>query len=419
MEKIQIKGARRLCGEINVQGAKNSVLPILSATILVAGESILHHCPQLSDVKIACDILTSLGCRVKREGETISVDAKEVTSYNIPEALMSEMRSSIVFLGAILARTGRARVNFPGGCEIGQRPIDLHIFALQQMGVIVEEDHGFLNCHVDGRLKGASISLSFPSVGATENVLLASCLAEGETVLTNAATEPEIVDLINYLNSCGAKIRGAGKSTLYIEGVEALHGVEHKVIPDRIVAATYLCAGAITGGEVFLRGANSEHLAGILSPLEEIGCKIKAKPDSVLLKMDKRPQSFRFIRTMPYPGFPTDAQPVFMALSCLAEGTSVFVENIFENRYKHVGELIKMGASISLEGKVAIVDGVKELHGAHVKATDLRGGAAMVLAGLAAFGETTVSQIKYIDRGYEDITEAFRSLGADISRKDN
>lgn len=416
VDKIWIKGARRLSGEINVHGAKNSSLPILSATILSPGQSIIHRCPKLSDVTIACDILSALGCKVKREGETVLVDSTDILEYAIPERLMCEMRSSIVFLGAMLGRIGRARVNFPGGCEIGQRPIDLHIAALEQMGVIVEEDHGFLDCRVDGKLQGASISLSFPSVGATENILLAACTAEGETVISNAAAEPEIVDLVSYLNACGARIRGAGENTIYIQGVPSLHSAEHEVIPDRIVAASYLCAGAITRGEVLVKNVNTSHLAGILSPLEEAGCRIRLADNSILLKMEKRPQAFRLIRTMPYPGFPTDAQPIFMALAAIAQGTSVFVENIFENRYKHVGEFIKMGAAINLEGKVAVVDGAKKLHGASVRATDLRGGAAMVIAGLAASGETVISQIEHIQRGYEHIESSFRSLGADIQR---
>lgn len=418
MNKLFIRGGKRLTGEISVHGAKNSVLPLLSATILSAGESVLHNCPVLSDVEIACEILECLGCTVKREGATLIVNTSHLKQTQIPECLMTEMRSSIVFLGALLARTGRARVNFPGGCEIGQRPIDLHLQALRQMGVVIEEEHGFLNCTAPDSIKGTSISLSFPSVGATENIMLAACTAEGETVIHNAAGEPEIVDLANYLVSCGAKIRGAGENTIYIQGVSSLHSVEHTVIADRIVASSYLCAAAVTRGEVLLHNVQTTHLSGVLPLLEEAGCRIVSGKTSIYMNAPSRPKAIRLLRTMPYPGFPTDAQPILMAVTAIGDGTSVFIENIFENRFKHVGEFIKMGANIKLEGRVAIVEGVEELSGANLKATDLRGGAALIIAALSAKGESRISELQHIDRGYEKVELALGKLGADIQRID-
>lgn len=416
VDQLRIRGGLRVAGEISVHGAKNSSLPLLAATILGKSQSILHNCPRLSDVDAAVRILSYLGCPVERSGHTVWVDTSQLSHFDVPEELMREMRSSIVFLGAIAARLGKVKISFPGGCELGPRPIDLHLSSLRKLGLIIREDHGFLDCEVAGRLKGAVIPLSFPSVGATENILLAAATAEGVTQILNAAQEPEIADLADFLNACGAKISGAGKSTIFIEGVEELHGAEHEVIPDRIVSATYLCCAAATGGEILVRRACPETVAGVLPVLEQMGCRIYTGEKSIYLKAPERLKRIRTVRTMPYPGFPTDAQAPVMAAAALADGTSVFVENIFENRYKHVAELARMGADIKVEGKVAVVNGVKKLYGAGVEATDLRGGAALVVAGLAAEGETVVSQIQHIDRGYEQIEESLNSLGAHIQR---
>ncbi len=418
MERLVISGETPLQGGIDVHGAKNSSLPLLAATVLCHGQTALHNCPELSDVAAACEILSYLGCQVEREGRTVLVDATNVTGGAVPDSLMREMRSSIVFLGAIAARVGHADISFPGGCELGPRPIDLHLRALRKLGLEIREDRGSLECTVSGRMKGANITLSFPSVGATENILLAAATADGTTVINNAAQEPEIADLADFLNRCGADVRGAGEGVITIRGVERLESCEHTVIPDRIVAATYLCCGAATGGNVEVRKVNTAHLAGILPIFEEMGCQVKTSNDSVRLIAPKgRLKSVRDVRTMPYPGFPTDAQAPIMAVAALADGTSVFVENIFESRYKHAAELARMGARIKLEGRVALVEGVPKLYGAQVMATDLRGGAALVAAGLAAEGQTVIQDIKHIDRGYERIEEALRSLGANIHRE--
>lgn len=419
MNQLLIEGGHKLSGEIDIQGAKNSSLPILAATLLGKGVSVIENCPQLSDVEAAVKILEHLGCHVTRDRDTLVVDATDVTCCTIPETMMREMRSSIVFLGAIISRMGDARLSSPGGCELGPRPIDLHLEGLKKLGVSIEDEHGCLHCTVKQRLKGAKISLNFPSVGATENILLASVLAEGRTVIHNAAQEPEIVDLAKYLNERGAKIRGAGKSSITIDGVDSLSSGHHSVIPDRIAAATYLCGAAITGGKVAIHRVNPYDLESILPVLEEMGNHIQVYRSSIVLEAPRRIRSVQTIRTMPYPGFPTDAQAPVMAALALAEGTSIFVENIFENRYKHAMELNRMGADIKVEGRVAVVGGVKRLSAAVVHAEDLRGGAALLLAGLAAEGTTVLKNIYHIDRGYEAIEESFNCLGASVKRVDN
>ncbi len=417
MSAFIINGGRRLCGSLRVQGSKNSVLPILAATYLVGGKSVIHNCPKLSDTDGTVRILKSLGCKVQRNGNTITIDSSSADGFEIPESLMREMRSSVIFLGAIIGRMKKAVISAPGGCEIGLRPIDLHLYAVKRLGVKVEEDHGRLNCTVSHKLKGKKITFSFPSVGATENAILAAATASGTTVIVNAAREPEIIDLCDFLNKCGADISGAGESVVTVNGKERLTACEHSVICDRIACATYLLSGAITGGDVTLENTNPVHLNAVLPLLEESGCDINIRCRTIRLKAPNRLNRIDKIVTQPFPGFPTDAQAPFTTLATVANGTGVIVENIFESRFKHIPELLRMGARIRTEGRVAVVEGVERLYGAEVVSPDLRGGAALVLAGLCAVGETTVKNIKYIDRGYEDFEENLCSLNADIKRK--
>ncbi len=416
MQRLVIDGNTKISGELKVHGAKNSALPLLAATILGKTPSVLHNCPRLSDVFAACRILSYLGCKCVRENDSVIVDTANLTHFEVPDQLMREMRSSIVFLGAILGRLGRCRLSFPGGCELGPRPIDMHISALRQMGVSIKEEYGYLDCSIPKELKGTAISLSFPSVGTTENIMLAAVLANGETQIRNAAREPEIIDLANFLNACGAKIYGQGESTIYIEGVKEIGGCEYNVMPDRIVAATYIGAAAITNSEICLKNVKAKDLESVLPVFEEMGCSIYSYSDKIYVNALRPLNCVKTIRTMPYPGFPTDVQAIAMAALCKARGTSVIVENIFENRFKHAGELVRMGANIKVEGKVAIVEGIQKFYGAQVEATDLRGGAALVLAGLSAEGQTTISNIKHIDRGYERIEDNLNLVGAKIKR---
>ncbi len=415
MEKLVIEGGNRLSGTLKVHGAKNACLPILAGCILNGGNTTLYDCPQISDVAVSARIFDKLSIKTRREGDVFFVDSSGMDSCEIPEDLMREMRSSIVFLGAIVARMGRARLSMPGGCELGPRPIDLHLKSLRHMGVHITEDHGFINCEA-AHLHGAKIYLDFPSVGATENIMLAAVLAEGETVITNAAKEPEIVDLQNFLNAMGAHIRGAGGHEIYIEGVPSLHYVTYRIMPDRIVAATYLAAACLTKSKLTLQNVDAGSLASITSILEDMGSTIKIEGRTMEYKPAAQIDSVGIVRTMPYPGFPTDAQAPFMAACSLAKGSSVFVENIFESRFKHVGELRRMGADITVDGSVAVVRGVSKLTGAKVAAMDLRGGAALVVAALAAEGVSEISNVHYIDRGYESIENAFSSVGANIQR---
>ena len=418
VENLIINGGCKLSGEIDIQGAKNSALPILAATVLIKGECIIHNCPSLTDIDAAIKILEYLGCSVTKDGHTVCVNASGMSKSDIPEILMHEMRSSIIFLAPILARCNEAELYTPGGCEIGVRPIDLHLYALRKMGAEITEEHGKLICKCEKGLKGENINLSFPSVGATENIIIAASLAKGTTVITNAAREPEIIDLADFLNSCGAEIKGAGESTVVITGKKNLCGCEHTVIPDRIMEATYLSAAAITGGSIELNNADATLISSVIPLFELAGCKIRYDDSRISISSPERLSGISTVRTMPYPGFPTDAQAPVMAMSTLANSTSVFVENIFESRFKHVSELCVMGAKIKVEGRVAIVEGVKKLSGANVKAPDLRGGAALVIAALAAEGETKISDIYHIDRGCENFEENLRRLGAVISRKE-
>ncbi len=416
MQRLVIEGEKRLVGEIEVHGAKNSALPLLAACVLSRGESCLHNCPKLTDVYAACRILSCLGCKCERQGDTVVVNTDGLDNFNVPDELMREMRSSIVFLGAILGRVGKCRLSFPGGCELGPRPIDMHISALKQMGAAIKEEHGTLECDVGNGLKGAKIVLSFPSVGATENIILAAVTAKGKTVIHNAAREPEICDLARFLNKCGAKIDGFGEDTISVQGVEKLYGCEYDVMPDRIVAATYLSAAASTCGELTLLHTRTEDIESVLPVFEQMGCSLYTYENKIYINARRGIKAVKTIRTMPFPGFPTDAQAVVMAALAKARGTSVMIENIFSNRFRHVDELVRMGADIKTEGKVAIIDGVKRLSGAKVRASDLRGGAALVVAALGAEGVTQISDIKYIDRGYEAIEQAFSSVGGTIKR---
>ncbi len=415
MSKLHITGGRRLSGEVTIHGAKNSVLPILAAAALAPGVSVIHNCPDLSDVTASLHILEHLGCRTCREGDTVTVDASHLERCDVPDELMREMRSSVIFLGAILARAGCADMNLPGGCELGPRPIDLHLSAMRALGAEIGEGPGGLHCTAP-QLTGREISLSLPSVGATENIMLCACGAQGVTSIVNAAREPEIVDLQDFLNGLGARVSGAGSSTILIEGGRALHGGEHTVIGDRIVAATYLAAAAAAGGDVSARGVDWRHLSTVTSVLREAGCDVRSGTGSVRLTCAAPLHGVRPIHTAPYPGFPTDAQAPLMAALSSAAGTTVFVENMFESRYRHVDELTRMGADIRVEGRVAVVCGVPRLHGSAVRAADLRGGAALAVAALGAEGSSALTGLHHIDRGYARLEDDLRALGAEIKR---
>lgn len=415
MSRLLIQGGNRLAGEVTIQGAKNSVLPVLAATILTGGEVELRRCPHLRDVEASIRILQALGCRAAWQGDNLAVDTSRMSGCAIPDALMREMRSSAIFLGAILARCGQAELSYPGGCELGPRPIDLHISGLRALGAEIDDTGGTLHCKAQ-KLTGREIVLGFPSVGATENLMLAACGAEGVTVLSNAAREPEIEDLQNFLNTCGGEVTGGGTSTVMIRGGRPLHGGTYTVIPDRIAAATYLCAAVSAGGDIFLRGAREAHLSTVTAALREAGCAITADSSGIACRCGGRLNAPRPIRTAPYPGFPTDAQAIVMAALLRCRGAAVFEENLFSSRYRHVDELARMGADIRTSGRVAVVLGVERLHGAAVRSTDLRGGAALCVAALTAEGETVVSDIAHIDRGYQSLEQDLTALGAEIKR---
>ena len=417
MSQIIIQGGGRLEGTLHVQGAKNSVLPILAATILHPGQTVLRGCPHLSDVEASIRILRHLGCEAQWEGEDLVVDASSMSRWDVPDHLMREMRSSVIFLGAILARLGWAELSYPGGCELGPRPIDLHLAVLRQLGAQLREEGGRLLCAAE-HMEGREIALSIPSVGATENAILAACGAEGETLLVNAAREPEIVDLQEFLCAMGCKVRGAGSSTICIAGKQRTQDVVHTIMPDRIAAATWLAAVAAAGGEVELLRVNYRHLSTVTAALHEAGCHVSGGEGCIALRSDGRLRAISPVRTAPYPGFPTDAQAVLMAALLRSSGATVFVENIFENRYRHVDELRRMGADISVADRVAVVAGAQELYGASVRATDLRGGAALLVAGVAASGVTRIGDIHHIQRGYEDPVRDLRALGASIYLED-
>jgi len=415
VNRIAICGGKKLSGEVRCQGSKNAALPILAATVLNPNECELTNCPDLADVSSALKIITHLGGKTEYSKYTATVNAADIHRFEIGEELMASMRSSVLFLGPMLSRLKQAVISYPGGCSIGLRPIDLHIKAFRQLGVSVEEIGGKIYCKAE-KIVPARINLIFPSVGATENIMLLAALSEGETVVLNAAREPEICDLQNFLNAMGAKISGAGTETIRILGVEKLKKVKYNIMSDRIFAATCLCAVASCGGDTVLRNVNPDHISLILSMLAGAGCSISCGHDYVRIKSSERLRGLGKIMTSPYPGFPTDAQALFMSALSAADGTTVFVENIFESRYKHVPELIKMGADIIVDGRLAAVTGCNYIQGASVEAQDLRGGAALVIAGLSAIGDTIISGVSHIDRGYEHIEDTFAQLGASIKR---
>lgn len=418
MEKLVIHGGTPLQGTVRVSGAKNAVLPIIVASMLGTTKSTLTEIPKLDDVHTVCDVIGSLGVKIENPQKgTLTMDASELTATSAPYDLVRRMRASFLVMGPLLARKGRAQISLPGGCSIGARPIDLHLKAFEAMGAVINLENGDIEASVPNGLKGAQIYLDFPSVGATENILMAASMAEGKTVLENAAEEPEIVDLATYLNSMGANIRGAGTNVIRIEGVKELHGATHSVIPDRIEAGTFMVGAAMTGGNIFVENALSEHLKPLIAKLKEVGAEVQEEIDGIRV-IGRSPLRPADIKTLPYPGFPTDMQAQFMALTTICEGTSVITETVFENRFMHVDEFKRMGAKIRIEGRSAIVEGVPKLKGACVNATDLRAGAALVLAGLVADGETHVGYLYHIDRGYDNLVLKLQRLGADIVRVD-
>ncbi|WP_061213843.1 UDP-N-acetylglucosamine 1-carboxyvinyltransferase [Syntrophomonas wolfei] len=414
MNSLRLRGGRRLKGQVEISGSKNATLPIMAASLMSMGEVVLSGVPDLEDINVMSMALEILGAKVKREASVLVIDARTINNYELPESISRKMRASNLVMGALLGRFQRARVAYPGGCAIGVRPMDLHLKGLRNLGYELTEEYGFMEGKAQG-IMGKEILLDFPSVGATENIIMAAALTPGITTIRNAAREPEITDLQNFLNGMGARITGAGLDTVHIEGVERLNGVEYRVIPDRIEAGTFMVAAAISRGEVFLENVVLEHLQPLIAKLREIGVDVIPKSSGVRVigNHKYRPTD---IKTMPYPGFPTDMQPQMMALFAAIPGTSIIVETIFENRYMHVQELRRMGADIKLEGRIAIVKGKTALEGATVEATDLRAGAALILAALFAHEETIISKVEHIDRGYEKIHEKLEKLGADIRR---
>ena len=418
MDKIVIKGGNKLTGEVKVEGAKNAVLPILTASLLASDKpSKLVNVPALSDVETINNVLTTLNADVtyKKDENAVVVDATKTLNEEAPYEYVSKMRASILVMGPLLARLGHAIVALPGGCAIGSRPIEQHIKGFEALGAEIHLENGNIYANAKDGLKGTSIHLDFPSVGATQNIIMAASLAKGKTLIENAAKEPEIVDLANYINEMGGRITGAGTDTITINGVESLHGVEHAIIPDRIEAGTLLIAGAITRGDIFVRGAIKEHMASLVYKLEEMGVELDYQEDGIRVRAEGELQPVD-IKTLPHPGFPTDMQSQMMALLLTANGHKVVTETVFENRFMHVAEFKRMNANINVEGRSAKLEGKSQLQGAQVKATDLRAAAALILAGLVADGKTSVTELKHLDRGYVDLHGKLKQLGADIER---
>lgn len=411
-----INGGKKLHGEVTISGSKNASLPILAASIISGKTTKLYNVPNIEDVKITLKILENLGCKIKRDKNKIVINSKYMNKTTIPDELMRKLRSSVIIAGAIIARFKEVKFSYPGGCDIGSRPIDLHLENFKKIGVKINENSSYIECKCD-KIITKNIQLDFPSVGATENIMLASVIGNHEVTINNSAMEPEIIDLANFLNRAGAKIYGAGTNIIKIKGVEKLKEVSYKIMPDRIEAGTFLVAGAITGGTIKVNEVCPEHIAPVIAKLRECGCEIITDKKSIYLSSGKKLKSVD-IKTMPYPGFPTDLQPIFSTLLTLCKGTSIITENIFENRFKFIQEIKRMGAKATIEGKTLVIKGVKRLHSADVESTDLRGGASLVLAALSAKGKTRVKKLEYLIRGYEDFDKKLKLLGADIIREE-
>ncbi|NLO98265.1 MAG: UDP-N-acetylglucosamine 1-carboxyvinyltransferase [Peptococcaceae bacterium] len=414
MDRYVITGKQRLQGTVKTSGSKNASLPLMAATILAEGKTVLTGVPNITDILNMIEVLRNLGCKVKFENNEMTIDTSTLAKDTVDEELMRKMRASNLILGPMVAKNGRVKISRPGGCAIGTRPMDQHIKGLKLLGATIKEKHGYLEAAAD-KLRGAEIYFDVPSVGATENIMMAAVLAEGTTIIHNAAKEPEIVDLQNLLNKMGAKVRGAGTHVIYIEGVKSLHSTEHTVIPDRIEAGTHMIAAVMTEGDVVVENVVPEHVSPLIAKLRQGGADVRIDGDSVRVKHQGRFKSMD-IKTLAYPGFPTDLQPQFLALLTIADGTSIVSETIFENRFQHVAELVRMGARITVEGRTAIIYGVPNLEGTFVEATDLRAGAALFLAALAAEEGTVLERVDHIDRGYENLEEKYRTLGAKLQR---
>ena len=417
MASYVIEGGRKLTGEVDISGSKNASLPIIAATLLNKGITKLYNVPNIHDVQIMLKILKVLGCKIKKSSGKIVIDSRKINKKEIPEELMNKMRSSVILAGALISRNKEVVFSYPGGCDIGARPIDLHLEGFRKIGIDIEEKSGYIKCNCDNII-GSEITLDFPSVGATENIMLASVYGEGTTIIKNAAREPEIIDLQNFLIKLGANIEGAGESVITIEGINKVKkDISYTVMPDRIEAGTMLCAAAITGGNIKINKVIPEHISSVIYKLEKMGCIINSKKNSIYIEAPKKLKA-EDIKTMPYPGFPTDMQSIMASVLTVSKGSSIVMKNIFENRYKYTNELIKMGAKIKVEGKTAVFKGVRKLYGAKVKSTDLRGGAALVVAGLSAKGKTEITNIEYILRGYENLEGKLKKLGAKIIIKE-
>ncbi len=420
MSKFVISQGTPLRGEVRISGAKNSVLPIIAASLLADGQSVLEDIPYLNDVKVMCDLLESLGASIEFSSSKTSlrINPNKIGNSVAPYELVNKLRASFLVMGPLISKLGMAKIPLPGGCAIGTRPVDLHIKGLLAMGAEITQGHGYIEARASGRLKGSKIYLDFPSVGATENIMMSAALAEGQTIIENAAIEPEIVDLATYLVTMGADVKGAGTDTIRINGVDSLKGASHTIIPDRIEAGTYMVAAAISGGDVKINNIVPDHLKPVTAKLREAGVEVSEELNSLHVKADNNNLKAIDIKTHPYPGFPTDMQAQMTSLMSKAEGTSMVIETIFENRFMHISELKRMGANIKIEGRSAIIEGKSTLMGAQVKATDLRAGAALILAGLAAEGVTEITDIEHIERGYVGIEKKLQALGAKITRED-